>query len=63
MVPDYLSHPQAKQLTLLFGIRNESSIYYREEFEDFGRRYPNFRFWPTLSRAGNMALAAASMAP
>ncbi|MBK9169188.1 MAG: oxidoreductase [Bryobacterales bacterium] len=36
--------------TLLFGVRYESGILYREEFEAMQRQYPNFRFWPTLSR-------------
>jgi len=51
MAPDYLRHPQAKQLTLLFGVRHESSIYYREDFETLAAKHLNFRFWPTLSRA------------
>jgi NAD(P)H-flavin reductase len=51
MVPGYLSHPEAKTLTLLFGIRHESTIYYRDEFEQWAAQHPNFRFWPTLSRA------------
>lgn len=51
MAPDYLSHPDAKQLTLLFGVRYESSIYYRDDFDTLARKYSNFRFWPTLSRA------------
>lgn len=50
MAPDYLNHPQAKSLTLLFGVRYEPSIYYREEFETLARQHSNFRFWPTLSR-------------
>jgi len=50
MAPDYLSHPQAHQLTLLFGVRYENSVYYRKEFEDLAHKHPNFRFWPTLSR-------------
>jgi ferredoxin-NADP reductase len=50
MVPDFLSHPQAAQLTLLFGLRYENSIYYRQEFEEFAAEHSNFRFWPTLSR-------------
>jgi ferredoxin-NADP reductase len=48
--PDYLSHPHAAQLTLLFGLRYENSIYYRNEFEELARLHPNFNFWPTLSR-------------
>ena len=38
------------QFTLLFGVRHESHLAYRSEFEELARRYPNFRFWPTLSR-------------
>ena len=51
MAPDYLAHPDAKELTLLFGVRREDSIYYREDFDSLQKQYPNFRFWPTLSRA------------
>ncbi len=51
MAPEYLSHPNAKQLTLLFGVRHESTIYYRDHFDALARQYSNFRFWPTLSRA------------
>lgn len=50
MTPDYLAHPDAKQLTLLFGARHESTIYYRDDFDAWAKKYPNFRFWPTLSR-------------
>jgi CDP-4-dehydro-6-deoxyglucose reductase len=45
-----LSHPLAKQLTLLFGVRYRNSIYYGDEFEALAKRHSNFRFWPTLSR-------------
>ena len=51
MAPDYLSHPDAKQLTLLFGVRHEHTIYYRDDFDALAGQYSNFRFWPTLSRA------------
>lgn len=50
MVPEYLGHPDAKDLTLLFGVRYHNSIYYGEEFETLARQRSNFRFWPTLSR-------------
>jgi CDP-4-dehydro-6-deoxyglucose reductase len=50
MAPGYFSHPEAKQLTLLFGVRHESTIYYRDDFEVLASAHPNFRFWPTLSR-------------
>jgi ferredoxin-NADP reductase len=51
MAPDYLNHPDAKELTMLFGVRHEQSIYYREDFEVLSKQHPNFRFCPTLSRA------------
>ena len=51
MAPGYLSHPNARQLTLLFGVRHEQTIYYRDDFEALAAKYPNFHFWPTLSRA------------
>ena len=51
MAPGYLSHPHARQLTLLFGVRHEQTIYYRDDFEALAAKYPNFHFWPTLSRA------------
>ncbi len=51
MAPAYLSHPGAKQLTLLFGARREDTLYYRRDFEALANAHPNFRFCPTLSRA------------
>jgi len=36
--------------TLLFGVRYESHLLYRSEFEELAQRYPQFRFWPTLTR-------------
>lgn len=39
-----------KQYTLLLGVRYEEGILYRDEFEEMERRWPNFRFWPVLSR-------------
>lgn len=38
--------------TLLFGVRYESHLLYRAEFEEMVRKYSQFRFWPTLSRPG-----------
>ena len=37
-------------ITLLFGVRYESHLLYRAEFEALAIRYPQFRFWPTLTR-------------
>ena len=50
MAPAYLNHPDSKQLTLIFGVRREPNIYYRDEFEALAKKHPNFRFWTTLSR-------------
>jgi ferredoxin-NADP reductase len=44
--------PSSPQFTLLFGVRYESHLAYRAEFEDLAQRHPNFRFWPTISRPG-----------
>ncbi|MBI4173706.1 MAG: hypothetical protein HY519_03220 [Candidatus Aenigmarchaeota archaeon] len=35
---------------LLFGVRHEASIYYRELWEDLAKKHANFTFVPTLSR-------------
>ena len=36
--------------TLVFGVRHESHLMYRAEFEEMARKHPHFRFMPTLSR-------------
>jgi ferredoxin-NADP reductase len=36
--------------TLLFGVRYESHLFYRGEFEELARRFPHFRFLSTLTR-------------
>jgi ferredoxin-NADP reductase len=38
--------------TLLFGVRYESHLLYRAEFEEMARRHAHFRFWPTLTQPG-----------
>jgi CDP-4-dehydro-6-deoxyglucose reductase len=38
------------EFTLLFGVRHESHLLYRKEFEEMAGRFPHFRFWPTLTR-------------
>jgi ferredoxin-NADP reductase len=37
-------------ITLVFGVRYESHLMYRAEFEALARDFSQFRFWPTLSR-------------
>lgn len=50
MLEAHLPHDHAHQYTLVFGVRYEHNLMYREEFELLAERHPNFRFWPTLSR-------------
>jgi len=40
----------SQAFTLLFGVRHEHSLMYREEFEEMARRFSHFRFLPTLTR-------------
>ncbi|MDP9159004.1 MAG: FAD-dependent oxidoreductase [Acidobacteriota bacterium] len=41
---------QCKQLTLLFGNRTVTDIYYHDEFLKLAKKHPNFDYLPTLSR-------------
>jgi ferredoxin-NADP reductase len=43
---------QGRRFWLLFGVRSEQDIYYREEFERLAAEHANFEFLPTLSRGG-----------
>ena len=40
----------SQPFTLVFGVRHETHLMYREEFEEMARKYSHFRFLPTLSR-------------
>ena len=42
--------PDSPAFTLLFGVRHESHVLYRQEFEEMARTFPQFRFWPTLTQ-------------
>ena len=42
--------PGSPAFTLLYGVRHESHLMYREEFEEMAAHFKHFRFWPTLSR-------------
>lgn len=44
----------APRFTLLFGVRYETHLLYREEFEECARRYPQFEFLPTVTRPSGM---------
>lgn len=50
MLLDSLKKETEKQFTLVFGVRYEHAILYRDEFEELAREHANFRFLPTLSR-------------
>ena len=51
MLRDQLERDSSHQFTLIFGVRYERGLLYRQEFEELAREHPNFRFWPTLSRS------------
>jgi len=44
--------PEGKTVTLIYGTRHETEMYYRDLFEATAARHPAFRYLPTLSRAG-----------
>ena len=41
------THPH---VTLLFGVRHENALLYREELEQLAQQYPTFCFLPTVTR-------------
>ncbi len=50
MLHPYLNGGGDREITLIFGVRHEQSLLYRDEFEALARRHANFHFRPTLSR-------------
>src|SRR5438067_13927135 len=46
------SRHQDRRLTLLFGSRHDTDIYYHDEFLRLAAEHPNFIYLPTLSRGG-----------
>lgn len=52
MLKSMLARGKDHTFTLIFGVRYEHNLMYREEFELLAEHHPNFRFWPTLSRPG-----------
>jgi ferredoxin-NADP reductase len=50
MIEARLEQDDPPRLTLIFGVRYEHGLLYRDEFEKLAIEHPNFRFWPTLSR-------------
>jgi CDP-4-dehydro-6-deoxyglucose reductase, E3 len=53
MLHGYLAQGGEREITLVYGVRYEPSLLYREEFERLAELHPNFRFLPTLSRPEN----------
>ncbi|WP_394826187.1 ferredoxin--NADP reductase [Pendulispora albinea] len=39
---------------LVFGVRRESDLLYRDEFEELAQKHPHIRFEPTLSRGSEV---------
>lgn len=52
MVQYLFQKPCSSEVWLIFGVREEMDILYRDEFEQLARAHPNFHFIPTLSRPG-----------
>jgi NAD(P)H-flavin reductase len=50
MLLDELPKVPQHHFTLIFGVRYEHGLLYREEWEALARQYPNFTFLPTLTR-------------
>jgi ferredoxin-NADP reductase len=50
MIKDHLPKAPETNFTLLFGVRYERNLMYREEFEKLAAKHPNFRFCPTLTQ-------------
>ncbi len=50
MLLDYLEHGGTDEVTLYWGLRYETDVYWRSEFEEISRKYPNFHFVLTVSK-------------
>jgi NAD(P)H-flavin reductase len=52
MLLDCLPRESERRFTLIFGVRHEFGLLYRDDWETLARQYANFDFRPTLTRAG-----------
>lgn len=50
MLLEYLKNGGDRDITLIFGVRHEEALLYREEFEQLARDHANFHFCPTLTQ-------------
>ncbi len=53
LITDELRHKKnTEEIRLLFGVRNEADMFWRDEFDALTREYPNFSYSFILSRPG-----------
>ncbi len=52
MILDALAKGETSPFTLVYGVRTEGDMLYREEFMELAKAHANFRVYYTLSRAG-----------
>ena len=52
MIKDHLPKDRDHQFALVFGVRHERNLMYREEFERLASHHLNFLFCPTLTQPG-----------
>lgn len=50
MILDYLESGGTAPVTLYWGLRFETDVFWKEEFEALEKKYPNFHFYLTLSK-------------
>ncbi len=49
MILELLASGDSREITLVYGARDQEDLYYRDLFEDLAQRYENFRYVPVLS--------------
>lgn len=49
MIHDLLDKGETRRITLVYGARNRSELYYHDEFLALEKQYENFRYLPALS--------------
>lgn len=49
MILELLENDSGRNITLIYGARNEGDLYYRELFENLAAKYPDFTYIPVLS--------------
>jgi phenol hydroxylase P5 protein len=49
MILDLFERGEQREITLIYGARNQQELYYRELFEELADEHTNFHFVPTLS--------------